>query len=522
MTPPMDPITLSPKSATICSIEEDDRRTIYSPSHTLPSVENTKSIPKEQQSSSSPSSRSRWMFPGLCGSEGHTVDPRSYSRTKKYTILLIVATAGAISPIASTIYFPAIIDMQDYFQTDATTINASLSVFTFVTAVFPLMWATLGEIFGRRRIYLAAFLIALIGTVCCAISINVGMFIAFRAFSAIGSSCVMSMGAGTISDIFEPSERGRAFAWYTCGPLLGPALGPIVGGYLNQGLGWRSTLWFLAIYIACIWLAVFFLLPETWRPAPSLPTSKNDFEKPEIEMAKQQQQQKKQRRGWINPLSPLELFKFPNISLAIIFVGFVFFVFYLNSTAFTRTYTDQYHLDSGTVGLCYLPLAVGAMIGGIMGGRYSDKLYNGRVQKAEGGELYPEMRLGGWLFWGSIILQLLSFVEYGWCTQMNVHWAYGLVGQFFAGLALMVPNVIISAYIVDCFRRRGASVTACNNFARYIMAGIGSLVTSELQEALGNGILFTIWGAILALASTTLMVIIWKGKKWAEKRKDFI
>jgi len=35
----------------------------------------------------------------------------------------------------------------------------------------------------------------------------------------------MSMGAGTIADIFEPHERGRAFAFYTCGPLLGPAIG---------------------------------------------------------------------------------------------------------------------------------------------------------------------------------------------------------------------------------------------------------------------------------------------------------
>jgi hypothetical protein len=35
----------------------------------------------------------------------------------------------------------------------------------------------------------------------------------------------MSLGAGTISDIYEPHERGRAFSWYTCGPLLGPALG---------------------------------------------------------------------------------------------------------------------------------------------------------------------------------------------------------------------------------------------------------------------------------------------------------
>lgn len=35
----------------------------------------------------------------------------------------------------------------------------------------------------------------------------------------------MSMGAGTIADIFKPQERGRAFAYYSCGSLLGPTLG---------------------------------------------------------------------------------------------------------------------------------------------------------------------------------------------------------------------------------------------------------------------------------------------------------
>lgn len=91
------------------------------------------------------------------------------------------------------------------------------------------MWAAAGERFGRRKIYLISFIISTLGSLFCALSVNIVMLIIFRAVSAIGSSSVMSMGAGTISDIFETHERGRAFAWYTCGPLLGPALGPILG-----------------------------------------------------------------------------------------------------------------------------------------------------------------------------------------------------------------------------------------------------------------------------------------------------
>ena len=80
--------------------------------------------------------------------------------------------------------------MQQALNTTDTSINASLSVFTFVTALFPLPWAVLSNRFGRRPIYLISFFISVVGSICCAVSVNIGMFIAFRAISAIGSSSV--------------------------------------------------------------------------------------------------------------------------------------------------------------------------------------------------------------------------------------------------------------------------------------------------------------------------------------------
>lgn len=108
-----------------------------------------------------------------------------------------------------------------------------------------------------------------------------------------------------------------------------------------------------------------------------------------------------------------------------------FFTFYLVNTNFTRTYETQYGLDSGTVGLCYLPMAAGSIVGGLVGGRFSDKVYNRRVAKAENQHTYPEMRLGGWLFYGGVLTQLAALVVYGWCIRYNVHYSVGLVCLFF-------------------------------------------------------------------------------------------
>jgi hypothetical protein len=104
---------------------------------------------------------------------------------------------------------------------------------------------------------------------------------------------------------------------------------------------------------------------------------------------------------------------------------------YINYTTFTRIYTLQYNFGSGIVGLCYLSLAGGLVMGSIIGGRISDKEYIERVEKS-GGEGYPEMRIGGPWFIASIILLTASNIAYGWCVEINVHYAIPLVLQVFS------------------------------------------------------------------------------------------
>ncbi|CAO3657130.1 unnamed protein product [Mucor hiemalis] len=425
----------------------------------------------------------------LRGLNSLEANPREFSATKKRLILLTVALASTISPISSTIYLPAIVSMQAYFNCSATTINASLSIFTFLNAIFPLIWAPSGEQFGRRKLYLISFSIAILGTICCAASVNVVMFIVFRGVSAAGSSSVMSMGAGTLSDIYDAHERGRAIALYTCGPLLGPALGPIIGGYLNEAFGWRSNFYFVAAL-------------ETWRPLPTLPGEKKLTSKEKLKK--------------IQPFLGFQFFRYPNISMCVAFSGIIFMMFYLINTTFTRTYTIQYGLSSGTVGLCYLPLTVGGIIGSNLGGRFADRIYNRRVAAANS-NTYPEMRISLELIGFAVFIQVGGFIAYGWCIYYNVHMAWGLVAEF---IRLMIPIVTISTYIVDCFRRRSASVTACSNFVRYTMAGIGALIATDMETGLGSGVMYSLCAGIIALSYLLIVGVKVFHTKWKYSEQE--
>ncbi|KAI9315833.1 major facilitator superfamily domain-containing protein [Dichotomocladium elegans] len=382
-------------------------------------------------------SSSRWPIRVL-RTRSSTMHPSEYPPAKKRIIVGIVALAAVTSPLGSAIYFPAMEDIEAYFQTTDTIVNASLSVYTLCLAFFPLIWATFGDQFGRRPIYIASFSVALIGMIGCALSINPAMFIGFRAVSAIGASSVLASGAGTISDIYEAHERGTAFATYMIGPLLGPALGPIIGGYLNQGLGWRSIFWFLAILCFCTWVATIFFLPETRRlgankdEETAAATGINDVH--ERSLSENIKSMFKWR--WINPVAALGLLRNTNIALTVGYLSILFFAYYILNTNFTRIYTNQYGLSSGTVGLFYLPAACGFIIGSLASGRQSDKIYVQRVNALKELDLpiNHEVRIGGFLLYASVVGQMLGFAGFGWCVQYDVHYAYGLVCLFFSKL----------------------------------------------------------------------------------------
>ena len=130
------------------------------------------------------------------------------------------------------------------------------------TAITPLWWSSFSETLGRRTIYLISFTLFLVFNILAAVSTNIAMLIVMRMLGGGAAASVQAVGAGTIADIWEVRERGKAMGIFYLGPLCGPLFAPIIGGALAQRFGWRSTLWFLAIYGGAVLIFLFFALPE--------------------------------------------------------------------------------------------------------------------------------------------------------------------------------------------------------------------------------------------------------------------
>lgn len=90
-------------------------------------------------------------------------------------------------------------------------------------SIFPLWWSSFSETSGRRAVYIISFLTLVIWNILAAESTSIGMLIAMRILGGGSSAAVLAVGAGTIADVWEPKNRGRAMGIFYLGKneLLG-------------------------------------------------------------------------------------------------------------------------------------------------------------------------------------------------------------------------------------------------------------------------------------------------------------
>ena len=124
-----------------------------------------------------------------------------------------------------------------------------VSIYVIGLAVGPLVQAPMSEVYGRWIVYATCNVLYVVFTIACAVSTNMSMLIVFRFFAGCLGSAPVTIGGGTIADLFPPHQRGVALSIYTLGPVAGPAIGPIAGGFLSENEGWKWIFWVLAIAV---------------------------------------------------------------------------------------------------------------------------------------------------------------------------------------------------------------------------------------------------------------------------------
>lgn len=293
-------------------------------------------------------------------------------------------------------------------------------------------------------------------------------------------------GGGTISDMFEPSQRAGIFGWYLLGPLLGPTLGPLLGGIILENLEWPWLFWILFIICGVTVTGAFFLLHESYVPA-LLKQLKKQREKEEggtyyFEGEDDRALSTKLAQAIKRPLRIL--FTQPIVLTMASYQALIFAITYSLFTQFQTIYGDGYGFSTLQVGLVYLGPGIGFLVAVRTIIPQIDTVYNYLTSK-NNNKSKPEFRLP--LANIGALLIPISMFTFAWTVEYHVHWAWSIAATFFYGIGQVAIFNCVQNYYIDAFEKYAASAIAAGALFRSVIGGVVPVFTPVLLEKLGVG-----------------------------------
>lgn len=437
-------------------------------------------------------------------------------------------------------------------HTTTTVTNLSIAFYMLSMSIFPLWWSSFSETLGRRTIYITSFMLFTLWAVLSAVAKNIAMLIVMRVLSGGAAASVQAVGAGTIADMWEPKERGRAMGIFYLGPLCGPLFAPIIGGALAEGLGWRSTLWFLVIYGGLMLVLLIFTLPETLKkknnvvaeatqeavtetlgengpadrtiPAAAKPEALQRISTRQSVQIKTKKGLSVLRRFFIDPLSIVLYLRYPAIAMVVYYASITFGSLYVLNISVQQTFSRApYNFSTLIVGLLYIPNSLGYVLASIFGGRWIDYIMKREAKRAgrydaKGKLMFrPEdrMRENAWL--GALLFPG-ALIWYGWTADRGVFWFVPMLANFFFGVGSMLIFALATTMLTEFLPSRASSGIALNNFLRNICSFAGAVAAGPWIDAIGNGWVFTILGCVSLISGVvTIVTFRVKGEAWRAK-----
>jgi len=181
-------------------------------------------------------------------------------RAKRY-VLAAMCLAVLMAQLDTSVVNLAVKSIGADFHAGTNTLQWVIDVYNLLYASLLLTAGALGDLYGRRRVFILGVGVFTLGSLACGVAPNEFLLVAGRGLTGIGAALMLPTSLSILAVTYpDPKERSHAIAlWASCNGLAF-AIGPTLGGWIVEAIGWRAIfLMIVPVSALALVLAVGFL-----------------------------------------------------------------------------------------------------------------------------------------------------------------------------------------------------------------------------------------------------------------------
>jgi EmrB/QacA subfamily drug resistance transporter len=186
-----------------------------------------------------------------CEGAAARIAPGTAKPCKGPWVLIATILASSMAFIDGTVVNVALPALQSALHAPATDIQWVVESYALLLASLLLLGGSLGDLYGRRKVFLYGVALFAIGSSWCGLSSSITSLIAARGLQGIGAAFLIPGSLAIISASYTEDERGRAIGTWSAFTAITAAIGPVLGGWLVENASWRWV-FFINLPIATI------------------------------------------------------------------------------------------------------------------------------------------------------------------------------------------------------------------------------------------------------------------------------